>query len=279
MDRTERLRPNLLHALPKAVVAGVKKAFHPKTLLIWLACSIVAAYSGPFGTYDRDSVTELLLTWAVLLGVCIVAAYVVNEVCVVILPKATASLRNIVFVFLCAPTIGALLQFMLVNVFGKSNLDKPGFGLLTLYATLSLGFIFLVRYVFFPSEDAKTDVIAQTESALQPASLPPHSRLAKRLNIPQAARIIHITAKGHFVQVKTCSETYQTRMRFLDAVDELDGTLGLTVHRSHWVHRDAIRGWVPNAKKPYVLLENESEIPVSKTKLDKVEQFGIPKIS
>jgi DNA-binding LytR/AlgR family response regulator len=105
---------------------------------------------------------------------------------------------------------------------------------------------------------------------MPPASLPRHSRLAKRLEIPKDARIIHITAKGHFVEVRTNSETYRTRMRFSDAVNELDRAIGLTVHRSHWVHRDAIQGWVPTARKPYVLLENDTRIPVSKTYLERV---------
>lgn len=127
-------------------------------------------------------------------------------------------------------------------------------------------------------ENEKKQEIVRPKVDLVRASLPAHSRLAKRLDIPQGFRIIHITAKGHFVEVQSCSETYQTRMRFLDAVEELDSTYGLTVHRSHWVHRDAIRGWVPDAKKPYVLLENDSQIPVSKTNMSKVEKFGIPKL-
>ena len=257
-------------------MSGVVGALQPKTLLIWFACSVVAAFSGPFGTYRSNTVYELFLTWSILLGMSTIAVYIVHEICTAFFAKLSEFAQKITFVLICAPIIATLINFILISILGGDEAEIPGFWMLTLYVFLSVAFMLFIHFVFFLQEDEKTQEIVAPIVDLTPASLPAHSRLAKRLNIPQSSRIIHITAKGHFVEVQTCSETYQTRMRFLDAVDELDGTYGVTVHRSHWVHRDAIRGWVPDAKKPYVLLENDSQIPVSKTNMSKVEKFGIP---
>ena len=102
--------------------------------------------------------------------------------------------------------------------------------------------------------------------------------MAQRLDIPKDVRIDYVSANGHFIEVYTGDKKYTTRMRFSDAIAELDGSIGLTVHRSHWVNRDAIKGWVTDTKKPYVLLENEARLPVSKTNFDKVAKEGLLEI-
>lgn len=262
--------------------AGIKKATAPKIILIWLAGAVFLTYSGPFGTYQRGTLLELFVTWVVLLGVSMVAVFIVHELCETLMSNAPPLLCNAVFIALSSLIVGLLVDLMLTYWFAQESTNRPSHARLTLYAFFTMSFLDIVRHAFFPSQPVLRSVPHETEDAAQdtavPTSLPAHSRLAKRLDIPRESRIIHITAKGHFVEVQTCSDTYRTRMRFLDAVDELDGSLGLTVHRSHWVHRDAIEGWTTEAKKPYVLLKNGNEVPISKTNLSKVEQAGLAKL-
>lgn len=255
--------------------AAFLRTFDWQTIVTWFACSMLATYSGPFGTYQNYSLFELLFTWMVLLGTATFTAFLLHEICKIVVPTANYFIFHFVFFAVTSFSIGLLIHVLLTRVLGHESIDKPSQSELTFYAFAAMCFILTIRDVVLikKTEPTQTESPRQPETA--PASIPSHSRLAKRLDIPHAARIIQVTAKGHFVEVQTCTDTYSTRMRFLDAVDELDGTCGLTVHRSHWVHLDAIRGWVPDAKKPYLLLENEKQIPISKTNVEKVENAGL----
>ncbi len=48
-------------------------------------------------------------------------------------------------------------------------------------------------------------------------------------------QINHIEAQEHYIRVATSSERRMVLYRFSDAIREMPDTLGLQVHRSHWV--------------------------------------------
>lgn len=275
------IQPSQKTSAKAAIVSAIKSTLHWRTVIIWLPGSLLATYSGPFGTYDEHGRWELFLLWSVLLAAATLVAYVVNALVELFLRESSRLMRMFVFTVVAAGSIGAVVQALLVGVFGYTTSSIVQWGTLSLYALAVICFIVIIRLTVgsavdaTPRSDSDTSRDKAAEPDVPPASLPPHSRLAIRLDIPQGHRISQITAKGHFVSVETCSDEYSTRMRFSDAVAELDGTYGLTVHRSHWVHRDSIVGWVPCAKKPFVLLRNMRRVPISKTYLPNVKSAGL----
>jgi DNA-binding LytR/AlgR family response regulator len=60
--------------------------------------------------------------------------------------------------------------------------------------------------------------------------------------------------------------------RFSDAVRHLPDSLGMQVHRSHWVADKAVRGLVVNGQRMQVELSNGTQVPVSRTFRSAVEQ-------
>jgi hypothetical protein len=262
-------RDNFVHKAKNAFKSALSGVLVWRVISIWFFCSLIAAFAGPFGTYQNRF--DFFLIWLFLLGFSILVAYNVDAFCRAFMHRdASRSFRDFVFASIASILIGLSIDLFLTHVFATGEELRPAMLELSAFTMAIILFMFALRAVIPAAEtrDEAKDVLSTP--VMPPASLPRHSRLAKRLEIPKDARIIHITAKGHFVEVRTNSETYRTRMRFSDAVNELDRAIGLTVHRSHWVHRDAIQGWVPTARKPYVLLENDTRIPVSKTYLERV---------
>lgn len=266
---------SLLQRLTTALRAVQMRVFNRNTLGIWIICSALAAFSGPFGTYHNHDFLSALLVWLVLLGCAIVTAFLVFEICNALAPGRSDFEINIVFLISGSIAITIVIDVLLTYWLDRTAQQRPGLLELWVYTMSIMLIVVIVRRMLPSFESAMGESGAAHIPHSTPAGLPPHSRLARRLDIPQDVRIIHISADGHFVEVQTCSQSHRLRMRFSDAVAELDETVGLTVHRSHWVHRDAIRGWVPDAAKPFVVLNNDVRIPVSKTYFAKVEAAGL----
>jgi len=275
LDTARKAQPSPMRKLFSALQEALSRAFHWRTLVIWFGCSLLATYSGPFGTYGDPSVLHLLLIWMVLIGPSIVMVYVFSALNEWFLAKLSSSIRMVVFIGVSAIATGSLVYFLLIYVFAHTPDAIPSRGELSVFSLAVISFIQIVRLIlpFSAIEQISNKDVSEGELSL--ASLPLHSRLAKQLDIPAGVSISQITANGHFVSVETCKDVYRTRMRFSDAVAELDGIYGLTVHRSHWVHRNSIVSWVPRAKKTYVLLKNDRRVPISKTYLPNVENAGL----
>ena len=267
-------KPNLFSKALAATKRAFFYALEWRTIVIWIASSVLATYSGPFGTYLNYTSLELFATWLLLIGAAILTAYVIYELCQTFLSDRSPLMRPLVFFCVGSISIGLSVDFLLVNLFGHTEPTKPTRILLIFYSLAIMCFVQIVRKVLLRGADYK-DFAKLAGEPIQEAA---DCRLARRLEIPKGARINHVSANGHFIEVATCAEKFKTRMRFSDAVAELDDAIGLTIHRSHWVNRAAIRGWVLDAKKPYVVLENDVRVPVSKSNFDKVANAGLPKL-
>lgn len=264
-----------------------KRVFCRYTIGVWLACSALAAFSGPFGTYQSATFLESLGVWSVLLGCGTLTAIVMFELCRVVAPRQSRVQLNVIFFIIGGIAIAGVIDGLLTHWIESSPPDRPGLVMLWLYVIAVMLVVIFVRRTlpefqeeenpYYPVKVSEHDPAKAPEQGL--ASLPAHSRLAQRLDLAQDVRIIHISANGHFIEVQTCKDSHRIRMRFSDAVAELDETVGLTVHRSHWVHLDAVKGWVRQTPKPYIVLENETRIPISKTYFARVEEAGLVDLS
>lgn len=97
-----------------------------------------------------------------------------------------------------------------------------------------------------------------------PAPDPPLPRLAARLPDDLRGDILHVTARDHYVVVRTDRGTAEILLRFGDALAELDAADGLRVHRSHWVARRAVGGVERHGDRVVLRLSDGSGVPVSR---------------
>lgn len=117
-----------------------------------------------------------------------------------------------------------------------------------------------------------------SESATEEHTLP---RFLQRLPVDVGpADVIAMKAEQHYVKVFTRAKSFMTLYRFSDAVAEMDPESGQQVHRSYWVQNAAIRAIRREARKYYVVLENDLKVPVSAPNRGLIRQLaqkrGIP---
>ena len=104
--------------------------------------------------------------------------------------------------------------------------------------------------------------------ALNPVLAP---RLMARLPQDDPGPVRRIEAVDHFVAVTTPRATHHLRLRFADAVAEMDGAAGLVTHRSHWVRHDQISRLEKEKGRVFARLSCGTRIPVSRTYRPAVE--------
>jgi len=81
--------------------------------------------------------------------------------------------------------------------------------------------------------------------------------------------------RDHFVDVITDTGTQTLRLRFADAVDEMEPAKGFLTHHSHWMSQDAIEGVERQDGKLFLRLNNNDIVPVSRTYRPALADAGI----
>ncbi|WP_204113387.1 LytTR family transcriptional regulator DNA-binding domain-containing protein [Shimia biformata] len=117
-----------------------------------------------------------------------------------------------------------------------------------------------------PEESRPVSAPALLPDACQP-------RLLRRLSAQWEGQIFNLSVEDHLVIVANNHREERLRMRFGDAIDEMDGVLGIRVHRSHWVAQHAIDRIERSKGRVFVALTNGARVPVSRTYLPALERY------
>ena len=88
--------------------------------------------------------------------------------------------------------------------------------------------------------------------------------------------LLAVEAVDHYLRIYTSVGAALIHMRISDAIDALQDTDGLQVHRSWWVARDAVTGQRRDGAKLRLTLANGLTVPVSRTFLMAVRSIGWP---
>ncbi len=87
--------------------------------------------------------------------------------------------------------------------------------------------------------------------------------------------ILHLTVRDHFVDVIATNSTHTLRLRFADAVAEMEPIDGFCTHRSHWVNRKAISDVERDNGRIFLRLVNGTQVPVSRKFRPHLEDAGL----
>ena len=107
------------------------------------------------------------------------------------------------------------------------------------------------------------------------ADLPRLPRLLDRLPEDVAGEVFRLSGRDHHVEVVTATGTATVRMRFSDAIAEMEPVRGHCAHRSHWVSEAAIRDVERDGAKIFLRLVNDDQVPVSRKYKPHLEDAGI----
>lgn len=90
----------------------------------------------------------------------------------------------------------------------------------------------------------------------------------------RAARLISMSAEDHYLRVRTDSGEALILMRLSDAVAACAGLDGAQTHRSWWVARDAVTDARKGDGRGIFILEDGSEVPVSRSYYPALREAG-----
>ena len=103
-----------------------------------------------------------------------------------------------------------------------------------------------------------------------PAEAEAHARFFERLPDEIGRELVYIKTEDHYLEVHTTTGSTRVLVRFGDAVGEL-GELGIQVHRCYWVAHRQMAELVTRGHRTLLRLEDEREVPVSRTYLPDVK--------
>ncbi|MDG1472772.1 MAG: LytTR family DNA-binding domain-containing protein [Ascidiaceihabitans sp.] len=227
--------------------------------------SVLFAIAGPFGTYEAGDFGERLLYWMVLIAISLVDAICIKALISKYFARFSFLTRECLVILAMTAVFTAFLQVWTQAAFPGLTVSPPGYLLLAsevlvICAALSV-IIYWVPQIARPAE--------QQESVAQ------QPRLARRLPHDFSGQILRLTVNGHIVLVVTSQGSFDLRMRFADAVEEIAGLTGYFTHRSHWVNQSAVSHVIMRKGRPVLVMKNQDEVSVSRKYQTNIEAAGL----
>ncbi|MGY3437718.1 MULTISPECIES: LytTR family DNA-binding domain-containing protein [unclassified Marinovum] len=234
----------------------------PLSLAIFVGLTAVAIVAEPFGTQGALGLVPRALYWAVVVGCSIFAGAVIDEVSIWLSRPFSAWLAILIGTGLMTLVYSPFV-FLISQVFFTGDAPRASkFTETMAYVFVPTLTVFLVVHTLRPHLRPAEE--EETEDPSEATPLAEAPRLTNRLVAP-TGNIYRVSANDHLTEVATSDGAEQIRMRFADAVIEMDPVPGCHVHRSHWVVLDAISDLVRKEGKILIRLKNGDELPVSRT--------------
>lgn len=244
----------------------------PHVLASWLCTTVVAAFAGPFGTFETQTLAQGLIYWGLVIGVSIFIGYGLRILLLHVWPDIGGVRSEAAATLLFTATYTPVLWWITTAWFGGAENLHVTFPLLLVFVLLMA----ISVSVFIATFTGKTATEASKPiDATEPQpTLPP---LLLRLPEEERGKIHSVCASDHYVHVNTDRGQSIVFMRFTDAIALLGDLDGVRVHRSYWVARDAAVAQRRSNGRLFLLLCNGAEVPVSRKYRPKVEaRFTLP---
>ena len=254
-----------------------KTLFSKLTLSIWVVVTLLAVLSGPFGTFEEMTSSQLAIYWTSVTTSSIFLGYLAYALtrCVLGFEETTLSrmMTGTLGTFFIATDVYALSHWVYGFAEGPSYLSLLGW----------VGFVFfsvlLGRFMF--AQAVEKNAQENRPSPIQivvpaPTKTQAEPRLFQRLPSGAHDRVYRLSANDHFVHVRTKTGEHKIRMRLRDAIMEMDGVDGVCVHRSHWVPLDVMVSVRKASGKISVVLTNGEVVPVSRKYRENVDAQNLP---
>jgi len=249
----------------------------PTMLLGWGVLTLAATVMGPFNTLNLLKIGERGLYWGVIVGASIVLSLILAEVSAQFVPDRRSRKFDALRIGLMTLVFSPMVYFWTLFFITERSPNGPNLWTIALFVAL-IGTVIHVSVRIIRSEHS--DFLKQESGALQVDPMPetdPGPRLMRRLPSGVVGPVLRLSASDHFVAVVLPGEEHTLRMRFSDAIDEMDGIKGDCSHRSHWVAHAAVQDVEREGARTFLRLVNGDQIPVSRTYRPRWEEAGFLK--
>ena len=250
-----------------------KSMSEPITFAVILLAAAMCMISGPFGTLQAFSPVFRLLYWfpIILLGGAV--SLFIRIVLRLRYPHVAKIWIEIATVVGFTAVFGVPLVLWSAYVMDAANAPRtlPSQGLQLLYLAIVCAACLWLR-TFVITVVCNRAAEQFDLDALLEANMP---RLGKRMSLGDDDQIYYIMADDHFVEVHTSVGVKRLRMRFKDAIAEMDGVEGYCAHRSYWVCAEAVVKAEKTGSNWRLDLVNGEDIPVSRKCQPELETAGL----
>jgi len=254
------------------MIQRIKQFFAPLAtrlhLLFLVMVSGLAAAAGPFGTYEKQSFLLRLLYWFLVVASSIIAGHLSRTWAHRLVPAEKPVRTDLTMVGFMVLLFTPILWGLTHGLLNTNPQGGPSAVKLSYYVAVVTLAICVARRIlpgFEPVGYFGSDL---------PDELP-RPRLYRRLPPDFEGPVLRLAVRDHIVDVVSESGTESIRLRFADAIDEMDTMVGYVTHRSHWVARDAIAGVMRVGGKMQIRLTNGDLVPVSRKFRPDLEQAGV----
>jgi hypothetical protein len=235
---------------------------------------------GPYGTGDHMAVMPRFGYWLVnlFLATAIAILFVITANIFLEPFVATPFLRMFAGSLLSCPAIGLSAMMNGYSWRGPtpswSNYLENTAQSLPIVVVFTLIFWTSLRHEGLSRDQTAVEVVdsriassvdaqpARTEQPKLPPEPPP---LTARLKPENRGAIQRISAEDHYTLTVTTRGRELILIRFSDALSELGETVGMQIHRSHWISRACFDALVSREGKLLARLKDGTELPVSRS--------------
>jgi hypothetical protein len=242
---------------------------------IAVLCIVAAVVTGPFDTYRSLTPPMLMLYWSgvILSAICI--ATLVQEVLRPMLNHIGPWRQILCYSLGMGLVYGPLCYLWTWLIVPPLDGALIGFHWFVVDVVVISFMIFAVRLILI--DRLQREAFRVSDSGAMPVVTDQdvRPRLYRRIAEGDPGPILRIEAMDHFVNVVTPQAVYPLRLRFADAVEQMEGVEGIITHRSHWVARDAIAGVQCENGRLFLRMTNCALVPVSRKYRPALEEMGL----
>ncbi|MHA6263638.1 LytTR family DNA-binding domain-containing protein [Arenibacterium sp. CAU 1754] len=243
--------------------------FNTTAFRFWIVLTVVVALAGPFGTIQIGGFAFRLLYWSVVTFLSIVIGQWSYFAAKSFVDRQKPILNDLVMVALTTVLLTPMIWLVTAKLFALQVEPQP-----TLLRLASYIAVITAAICIFLRTILGIEKISYAGRKLVPDS-PKPPRLMRRLPDGFDGPILRLTVRDHFVDVVSPQGTHSIRLRFGDAIDEMDTVVGYCTHRSHWVAKDAIDSVQRSNGRIHLELTNGDLVPVSRKYKFGLEDAGI----
>ncbi|WP_448564977.1 LytTR family DNA-binding domain-containing protein [Thalassotalea ganghwensis] len=248
-------------------------------LLLCTAIGMFLGYLSPFGMHALPrSIT--ILYWVL---ICIMG-YLIYSSCINAGEHFLSKKVNHLWIRIAiSSTVASALMSLAIPFLDWAIFDStinPRYQFVTIFPkAIIIGGVVTLIMLFKESLIKQRIALRETQSKLsaqQQATNQIHDKnfqqFIEQLPIEKRGKLLCLEMSDHYLKVHTDKGHHLLLMRFKDALKQLEHFPGIQTHRSWWVAKDAVACTQKDRRKLVVVLENDLQVPVSKTYQDDVKQ-------
>jgi len=247
-----------------------RQARLPRVCVTLAALALIFGLSGPFGTEGAMRLAPRVGYW----GLIAVVTYFSGNLVVALMTQRFERTKPPLAIGFPAVTLSialvVLAEVIVINWLVLGSAPRSAREVLSLGVNvLGVGIVVAGIIVYF-SRSARSlkGQTAETATAQAP-------RILQRLDLHKRGRLISLSVQDHYTEIATSKGTALALLRLSDAIAEAEPTVGLQVHRSHWVATREVTTARRDGAKAVLTMSDGRDIPVSRTYVQAVKDAGL----